>query len=428
MSDQQPEIKISAEYEKLVPRMPEKEYEALKEDIKLNGQDRPVVVNQNGVVLDGHHRFRACQELGIPIKTEKKEFENKIDEEIYVLGSGLLRRHLDEGQRSFVALTKKDKLAEKAKQNQRLSQGQGIKVSNKLETLSTDKQLAAEANVSNATIYNADQIKKAKEETPNRPVFFDDKYHTCQELYEFVWTAEQPVTAVAGAIKKDQKTIEEKEQETKHAKELELPEGVKLYNMKIEDVTNKQVQDNSVKLILTDPPYAQEYLYLYDELADFASKKLVDGGSLVFFFGSSFLPTVLEYFKKYDNLTYWWIFGVKHEGPGAQIFYQNVISDWKPMLWFIKGKQRASNKVIHDFIKSELPDKDKHEWAQSEVEAKFIIENLTAGKDALVCDPFLGAGTFGSAAVKLDRRFIGIEKEKETFDKASRNLECMITT
>lgn len=40
----------------------------------------------------------------------------------------------------------------------------------------------------------------------------------------------------------------------------------------------------------------------------------------------------------------------------------------------------------------------------------------------LICDPFLGSGTTGVAAVKLGRRFIGIEKSEKWFDLALRRI------
>ena len=64
---QQPEIKISQEYASLVPQLPIEEYESIKESIKQNGLYVPIIVNKDGIVLDGHHRFRICQELGITL-------------------------------------------------------------------------------------------------------------------------------------------------------------------------------------------------------------------------------------------------------------------------------------------------------------------------------------------------------------------------
>lgn len=42
---------------------------------------------------------------------------------------------------------------------------------------------------------------------------------------------------------------------------------------------------------------------------------------------------------------------------------------------------------------------------------------------ALICDPFMGSGTTGVAAVKRGRAFIGIEREPTYFDIARRRIE-----
>lgn len=53
------------------------------------------------------------------------------------------------------------------------------------------------------------------------------------------------------------------------------------------------IPDESVPLILTDPPYADVNLPLYVDLAAFAATKLVDGGSLICYTGHSLLPAVM---------------------------------------------------------------------------------------------------------------------------------------
>jgi site-specific DNA-methyltransferase (adenine-specific) len=42
--------------------------------------------------------------------------------------------------------------------------------------------------------------------------------------------------------------------------------------------------------------------------------------------------------------------------------------------------------------------------------------------DGLVCDPFMGSGTTGLAALKRGRRFIGIERDAGYFATAERRL------
>ena len=58
------QVKINPEYASLVSELSPEEYESLKQSIKENGLHVPIIVNQNGIILDGHHRYKVCQELG----------------------------------------------------------------------------------------------------------------------------------------------------------------------------------------------------------------------------------------------------------------------------------------------------------------------------------------------------------------------------
>jgi len=55
--------------------------------------------------------------------------------------------------------------------------------------------------------------------------------------------------------------------------------------------------------------------------------------------------------------------------------------------------------------------------------AKELIAPFTATGD-MVIDPFLGSGTTGEAAVKLGRKFIGVEIEPKYFEIACRRIEA----
>ena len=53
---------------------------------------------------------------------------------------------------------------------------------------------------------------------------------------------------------------------------------------------------------------------------------------------------------------------------------------------------------------------------------KWCIEQLPAGCNTIL-DPFMGSGTTGVAAIKLGRRFIGIEIDPKYFDIACKRIE-----
>lgn len=114
-------LQLNPEYDKLLPRMSEEEFAELKESIRTEGQHYPIIVNEDLVVLDGHHRFRACTELGIEPDFEVKQFEDKLLEKKFVIEANLRRRHLNNFQLVELAVPLLE--IEKALAKKRQSQG-----------------------------------------------------------------------------------------------------------------------------------------------------------------------------------------------------------------------------------------------------------------------------------------------------------------
>ena len=91
-------LRVNPEYEKLLPKMSDEEFAELKASIETEGLHYPIVANENLEVLDGHHRFRACVELGIEPDFEVRRFEDKLVEKKFVIEANLRRRHLNSFQ------------------------------------------------------------------------------------------------------------------------------------------------------------------------------------------------------------------------------------------------------------------------------------------------------------------------------------------
>jgi N6-adenosine-specific RNA methylase IME4 len=106
---------IIIKYQDFVPDIRREEYEALKNSIKDKGLHLPIIVNQkNNVLLDGHHRYRVCQELGIEPRFETKMFEDEFEEKEFVIEINLKRRQLPEWEKLELALKLEDIYKEKA--------------------------------------------------------------------------------------------------------------------------------------------------------------------------------------------------------------------------------------------------------------------------------------------------------------------------
>jgi hypothetical protein len=121
------------------------------------------------------------------------------------------------------------------------------------------------------------------------------------------------------------------------------------------------------------------------------------------------------------GLKYWWILAVKHSGGHSTMYQKNVFVDWKPLLWYIKGKEANIVHFMHDFVISSAPDKILNKWEQSVVEADHVISKLTV-ENQTVLDPFMGSATTGEAALNLGRKFIGIEIDKGKYNDALNRL------
>jgi predicted transcriptional regulator len=68
------------------------EYAGLKADIAAHGQHFPIVHDQNGVTIDGHHRERILAELGIPPKIDRRSFGSDRERLAFVLSANIHRR------------------------------------------------------------------------------------------------------------------------------------------------------------------------------------------------------------------------------------------------------------------------------------------------------------------------------------------------
>lgn len=79
----------------LLPELAAEEYEALKADVAANGVLVPVELDEQGNPLDGHHRLRACRELGIVnYPTTVREGLSEAQKRAHVFRLNLLRRQL----------------------------------------------------------------------------------------------------------------------------------------------------------------------------------------------------------------------------------------------------------------------------------------------------------------------------------------------
>jgi 16S rRNA G966 N2-methylase RsmD len=193
----------------------------------------------------------------------------------------------------------------------------------------------------------------------------------------------------------------------------DYPQAALLIN---KDFRDGPVAPDSVDVIVTDPPYPKKFLPLYKDLAVFAARVLKPGGSLFAMAGQSYLPDIFKLMET-EGLHYNWMLSyLTPGGQSPQIWPRKVNAFWKPVLWFVKGKPGF---WLGDVVKSNVNDNDKnfHHWGQS-LSGMADLINKVSFVGQTVLDPFMGGGTTGIVAAKLNRKFIGYEIDKNSFEVA----------
>ena len=405
----------------LFPIMDKARYAELLEDIRVNGQ-RVSIMMCDGMVLDGRNRYKVCEELGMEPKTDTYTGNPYV----YVWSLNGTRRDLTDLQRAIIKERldresgawekEKKKVADDANKKRsdatkeqprtedgkRLSQVTGTKcpppVKQSKNSHPTREAKAKSASVSSSTQRNAELLIN------KRP-----------DLADKVAKGEMKG---ADAIKTMRRDDESRELEKAQA---EISDQARNDLEKVCDIRHCSMRDlltSGIKpdCIITDPPYPQEFLPLYGELAELSK----DIPLVAVMCGQSYLPDIIEMMCR--HLKYRWT--IAYLTPGGQAVQQwdaKVNAFWKPVLLFGKALD-----WIGDVAKSDVNDNDKrfHGWGQSESGMADIVERLTK-PGQLVCDPFCGAGTTAVACFRLGRRFVGCDIDESCVEKSKQR--CIIT-
>ena len=147
------EIFIDSEFANYIRPLSDEEFEKLKESIKLEGIRDPLVVWQ-GILLDGHHRYKIAQEHNLEYKIVEIELPNKEAVKEWIIKNQLGRRNLTEQEASYY----RGKLYESRKQHQYIhpkSEAQNV------PRINTAEEIGREYGVSHMTVKRDAQFSQA---------------------------------------------------------------------------------------------------------------------------------------------------------------------------------------------------------------------------------------------------------------------------
>lgn len=166
----------------LVPEMTTDEWSKFLESCKKSGIRQPIDVRDDGVVLDGRHRYRAAKILNlttISVIYHKLNQEQSIE---FVRDTAIERRNLTAVQRVDIVL-RSEELVKGIEQKAKARQGTRTDLTfgptgQKVKPIQTDVSLGKLANTSPTTIKRMKKIKKVDPETYEHVVAGDISAHT----------------------------------------------------------------------------------------------------------------------------------------------------------------------------------------------------------------------------------------------------------
>lgn len=423
----------------IFPLMTDAEYADLTADIAEHGLREPVWTWQ-GKIVDGRNRYRACVDLGI--EPQYREWDGNGSLVAFVVSLNLKRRHLTKSQEAAVAVSIKEQLQKENPQGTRNDlTGGNISTSSEKnrdvagETLGvsgryvdeaekikdTDPTLFGMVRDGALTLPEAKQMAALPESVREAALLHLQSTEEHPPEQAAFATAETPQTHQPIRAKKARANGKAKVKEAiKKAKAEDLAQKYEStttestdYRFVVGDFRRvaEQLEPESIDAIITDPPYSDEYLPLYEMLAQEALRLLKPGAPLLVMTGQSYLPQVLSRLTAYMSY-HWTLAYLTPGGQSPQIWPRKVNTFWKPVIWLVKGEH--SGEWHGDVVRSDVNDNDKrfHEWGQSESGIGRLVEAFTQPGD-LILDPFAGAGTTGVVAALSKRRFIGVDIDGE---------------
>lgn len=149
---------IDPEFQTLIPPLPDRDYLGLENSIKTEGC-RDALVVWGSILLDGHNRYKICQEHNIGFETIDLPFNSRDDAIVWIVLNQFHRHNLNKYQRGKLALVLKPLIADKAKGKQ-VEAGKSKLPQKSAKAIDTRGELAKSAQVSHDTIAKVENIEK----------------------------------------------------------------------------------------------------------------------------------------------------------------------------------------------------------------------------------------------------------------------------
>ena len=159
---------------------------------------------------------------------------------------------------------------------------------------------------------------------------------------------------------------------------------------------------------------------LLRSMAFHALCKLNPNGHMLVFCDWRMVPTLAPSIEsaglRYQNMVVW---DKAAMGLGMGFRAQHEI-----ILHYTAGSPKYHDLGTSNVLKSSrVTANDREHQTQKPLDLMQRLIRVVTARDMLVCDPFMGSGSTGCAALAEGRRFVGIERDAAHFDTACKRIE-----
>jgi DNA modification methylase len=469
----------------IFPMMTDEEFSGLKEDIRVNGQREPVWTHQ-GSVVDGRNRLKACEELGVEPKVREWDGAGSLVE--FVVSLNLHRRHLTSGQRAACGTEIEERLGDETRRRQQATAAERGRLGGEAKAARAERPSSPERIPDSQPQpppklkhrENESREKAAKLVGANPRYIQDAKAvkKAAPELHEKVKAGVLTLPQAKREVQRQEKRAALEAKATAAAPcseaswEIIVGDCIEVMQGEWDDETDTEkgpVASGSARLIFADPPYnigveygdhhddcmpEDAYLEWCWQWIDAASDVLTPDGSFWLLVNHEWAWHLCSHavnsgLALRQWLTWYESFGVNCAGKFNRCS--------RALLWFVKdpkrfvfnpdavsrpsdrqlkyGDRRADpgGKLWDDVwgINPPIPrlvgnaaERIPDFPTQLPVALLLAVVGCASDPGDLVIDPFNGSGTTGEAAIRLGRRYLGIEKSARFADLARMRLKA----
>jgi site-specific DNA-methyltransferase (adenine-specific) len=189
------------------------------------------------------------------------------------------------------------------------------------------------------------------------------------------------------------------------------------------DFRRLPVKPGSVKAVITDIPYDDEWLVRHgSDFGAWCRQVLVPGGVLATFYGNSRLPKLFAELERY--LRYHWVFSSPLSGS-VLVRGKWINTHCQLVAVFCNGSTMRLDRAVDDRIPAGRREEKMHDYQKNVAQMQYLVEAFSQPGDSIV-DPCAGSWVTAEACWHTHRKFTGSDLDPSCLGLAHRRFQNLL--